>query len=154
MRAWLPCHESRNENQMCVERCESKFPIGKPHIRDICALTVSRGRFSPWVRKRVGLGTYVRLRVFRRQRTRSEQLQEEAKQENPHTWRVGVHFAWRLRQGRAVRHWGGSTFLEGTPDDDPMLLSFNLRASHSEDDSSPGGARFCTGRGEMRGLSS
>src|SRR3989442_1168009 len=149
MRAWLPCHESRNENQMCVERCESKFPIGKPHIRDICALTVSRGRFSPWVRKRVGLGTYVRLRVFRRQRTRSEQLQEEAKQENPHTWRVGVHFAWRLRQGRGVRDLGGRDLLGGTPDEPSMVLSFHAHAPLSEGDSVPVGAQFWSGPGEM-----
>ena len=47
-------------------------------------------RFSCEVRKRVSLRSYVRLRVRRWQRTRSEQLKEVRRRENP-TWRVGFH---------------------------------------------------------------
>jgi hypothetical protein len=45
-------------------------------------------RFSPRVRKRIGLGMYVRLYASVSQRRRSEQLKEDATQENPPT--VGV----------------------------------------------------------------
>ena len=45
-------------------------------------------RFSCEVRKRVSLRSYVRLRVRRWQRTRSEQLKEVRRRENP-TWHAG-----------------------------------------------------------------
>ena len=47
-------------------------------------------RFLHKVRKRVGLGTNVRLRGCRRQRTRSEQLQEDTRRESP-TGQVGFN---------------------------------------------------------------
>jgi hypothetical protein len=41
-------------------------------------------RFSPWMRKRIGLGTYVRLCASVSQRRRSEPLNEDATQESPY----------------------------------------------------------------------
>jgi hypothetical protein len=48
-----------------------------------CASAVSLGRFASLALKRVGLGTNLRLRAFRRQRTNSEQLQEDRTRKPP-----------------------------------------------------------------------
>jgi hypothetical protein len=64
---------------------------------------------------------------------RSEQLQEEANQQNPYPWLVEVHCLTFMAVASGESHVAlGRAGQTGTPDNDPMPLAFSLRASYSE----------------------
>jgi hypothetical protein len=75
-----------------VEIQGSKFPVSKPQIKFSAALFVFLGRFSLWVRKRVGLGTYLRLRAFRRITDEIGTAERGYKQKSPRTPRGALLF--------------------------------------------------------------